>query len=42
MIVLGFPWSQAKAAWTGLCAASAVTREKAELWEVEAMLLASG
>ncbi|MGA9667903.1 MAG: hypothetical protein WBQ94_01775 [Terracidiphilus sp.] len=42
MITFGFPWSQAKAAWTGLCAASAVTLEKAEVRESEGMAMVSG
>jgi hypothetical protein len=42
MIFLGFPWTQAKAAWTGLCAASAVTLEKAELRDMKGMSMVSG
>ena len=42
MIVFGFPCSQAKAACTGRCAASAVTREKAELRGKNAMRMVSG
>jgi hypothetical protein len=37
MIFLGFPCSHANAACTGLCAASAVTRENDELRENKLM-----
>lgn len=40
MIFCGLPCSHAKAPWTGLSAASAVTREKAELCETSAMAIA--
>jgi hypothetical protein len=42
MMVFGFPCSHAKAVCTGLKAASAVTREKAELREKKDMRLVSG
>jgi hypothetical protein len=42
MIFCGLPCSHEKAAWTGLCAASAVTRENDELREKIAMRVVSG
>jgi hypothetical protein len=42
MILPGFPCSHAKAEWTGRSAASAVTREKAELRGKKDMRMVSG